>query len=138
MEPSADLVLARETPALRRGSPPGSGGRRGRPQWGGALLRNETRAGKGRILGLSAPGLGLPRAGQALRTEGRFPKVLNPSYDSHPQARSHWPVALDGHAAAGADLRIIVPQRLVLDAAIVPEGDRMRLPEEAHLEFLAR
>src|SRR5262249_2883216 len=33
--------------------------------------------------------------------------------------RSHRPVALDGHAAAGADLWIGVPQRLVLDAAIV-------------------
>src|SRR5262245_60812841 len=94
-----------------------------------------------RLLVLGSPELAKhseQRTGQALRTEGGFPKVLNPSYDSHPQARSHWPVALDGHAAAGADLRIIVPQRLVLDAAIVPEGDRMRLPEEAHLEFLAR
>src|SRR5262249_3793967 len=74
MEPSADLVLARETPARRRGSRPGSGGRRGRPQWGGALLRNETRAGKGRILALSAPGLGTPELAKVSEQKAGFPR----------------------------------------------------------------
>src|SRR5215813_12449346 len=50
---------------------------------------------------------------------------------------SEWPIAFDRHAAAGARLRVIVPQRLVLDAAVVPKGDRVGLPAEPHLEFLA-
>src|SRR5262249_8045254 len=48
------------------------------------------------------------------------------------------PVALDRHATARARLRVVVPQRLMLDAAVVPEGHRMRLPAEPALEFLAR
>src|SRR6185436_70066 len=50
--------------------------------------------------------------------------------------RSDRPVAFDGHPAAGACLRVVVPKRLMLDAAVVPEGNRMGLPAEPHLEFL--
>src|SRR5262249_12964160 len=38
--------------------------------------------------------------------------------------------------AARPRLRVIVPECLVLDAAVVPKGDRMGLPAEPHLEFL--
>src|SRR6516162_1267447 len=55
-----------------------------------------------------------------------------------PRRSSERPFAPDGHAPAGARLRVVVPQRLVLDAPVVPEGDRVRLPTEPHLEFLAR
>src|SRR5262249_52036275 len=47
-----------------------------------------------------------------------------------------WPIAFDRHPTAGSRLRVVVPQRLVLDAAVVPEGDRMRLPAEPALELL--
>src|SRR5262245_56626609 len=55
-----------------------------------------------------------------------------------PQTKSERPIAFDRNSAARAGLRVIVPECLVLDAAIVPEGDRMGLPAEADLEFLAR
>jgi hypothetical protein len=45
------------------------------------------------------------------------------------------PVALDRHTAAGTDLGVIIPQRHVLNAAIVPERDRVRPPAKPHLEF---
>src|SRR5262245_59531841 len=55
-----------------------------------------------------------------------------------PQTKSERPIAFDRNSAARAGLRVIVPECLVLDAAVVPEGDRMLLPAEADLEFLAR
>src|SRR5215470_815651 len=54
------------------------------------------------------------------------------------QMRSKRPIAFDRHATARARLRVIVPECLVLDAAVVPEGDRMTLPGEPHLKFLTR
>src|SRR5262249_5073890 len=51
---------------------------------------------------------------------------------------SNRPIALDRHTPAGPRLRVIVPERLMLDAAIVPERDRMGLPAEPHLDLLAR
>jgi choline dehydrogenase-like flavoprotein len=42
--------------------------------------------------------------------------------------RSDRPIAFDRHPAAGPCLRVVVPERLVLDAAVVPEGNRVRLP----------
>src|SRR5262249_5987276 len=53
-------------------------------------------------------------------------------------AQSERPVTLDRHSTAGARLRIIVPERLMLDTAVVPKGNGMRLPAEAHLKLLAR
>src|SRR5215831_11423529 len=50
--------------------------------------------------------------------------------------RSKWPVAFDRHPTTGSRLGVVVPQRLMLDAAVVPEGYRMRLPTEPALEFL--
>src|SRR5437870_4055634 len=44
------------------------------------------------------------------------------------QIRSERPIAFDRHPAPGACLRVVVPEGLMLDAAVVPEGDRMRLP----------
>src|SRR5436190_23603124 len=52
------------------------------------------------------------------------------------EERLIWRIASDRHPTAGSRLRIVVPQRLMLDAAVVPEGDRMRLPAEPALEFL--
>src|SRR5258708_31866421 len=46
----------------------------------------------------------------------------------------HRPVALDGHPVSGTGMRPVVPHRVVLDAAIVPEGDRVLAPAEAALE----
>src|SRR5271156_2030077 len=43
-------------------------------------------------------------------------------------------VALDGDAVARARGRPVVPHGAVLDAAIVPERDRIRLPAETALE----
>src|SRR6266498_4035603 len=43
-------------------------------------------------------------------------------------------VALDGDAVARAGVRPIIPHRVVLDAAVVPEGDRVLLPAKAALE----
>src|SRR5207249_12330128 len=50
--------------------------------------------------------------------------------------RSERPIALDRHSAARARLRVIVPECLVLDAAVVPEGDGLGFPAKPHLEFL--
>src|SRR5215468_1392331 len=75
-----------------------------------------------------APDRGLQKRRQAntvfreISGAAQFSTFSTASTPSLTQARSHRPIALDGHAAAGADLRIIVPQRLVMDAAIVPEG----------------
>src|SRR5262245_19899809 len=52
---------------------------------------------------------------------------------SHPAALD-WAVALDGDPVAGAGVRPVIPHRVVLDAAIVPERDRVLLPAEAALE----
>jgi hypothetical protein len=52
-----------------------------------------------------------------------------------PYGGSDRPVALDRHTAAGTDLRVIIPQRHVLNAAIVPERDRVGPPAKPHLEF---
>src|SRR5205823_1381791 len=46
----------------------------------------------------------------------------------------HRAVALDGDPVAGAGVRPIIPHRVVLDAAIVPERDRVLAPAEAALE----
>src|SRR5476651_2804716 len=43
-------------------------------------------------------------------------------------------VARDRDAVAAAGVRPVVPHGAVLDAAIVPEGDRVLLPAEAALE----
>src|SRR5712691_11690917 len=43
-------------------------------------------------------------------------------------------VALDGDPVARAGVRPIIPHRVVLDAAVVPEGDRVLAPAEAALE----
>src|SRR6185503_15848313 len=40
-------------------------------------------------------------------------------------------VACDGDAIAAARVRPVVPHRAMLDAAIVPEGDRVLAPAEA-------
>src|ERR1700733_11622397 len=47
---------------------------------------------------------------------------------------SHRPLALDRHPDAGAGVRPVVPQRVVLGAAIVPERDGVFAPAEAALE----
>src|SRR6516162_4729336 len=44
-------------------------------------------------------------------------------------------VATDGDAMPIALVGVVVPERVVLDAAIVPKGDRVRLPLEAHAEL---
>ena len=44
-------------------------------------------------------------------------------------------VAPDGHPVAVPPLRIVVPHGVVLDAAVVPEGDGTLLPAEATLEL---
>ena len=46
------------------------------------------------------------------------------------------PVALDSHTAAGADVGVVVPQRHVLNTAIVPKCDRVGPPAEPHLEWV--
>src|SRR5437660_10758297 len=51
------------------------------------------------------------------------------------QDASERAVALDRHATAGADPGVIVPQRHVLNTAIVPERDRVGPPAKPHLEF---
>src|SRR5712691_9420078 len=48
------------------------------------------------------------------------------------------PVALHRDAVAGAGVGPIVPHRVVLDAAVVPEGDRVLLPAKAALEQRVR
>src|SRR5262249_20943553 len=52
------------------------------------------------------------------------------------RVRSERPIAFDRDPAAGPRLRVIIPECLVLDAAVVPKGDRRGLPAEPHLEFL--
>jgi hypothetical protein len=52
-----------------------------------------------------------------------------------PDGGSDRPVALDRHTAAGTDLRVIIPQRHVLNTAIVPECDGVGPPAKPHLEF---
>src|SRR5678815_904676 len=44
-------------------------------------------------------------------------------------------VTLDRHAMAVAALRIVVPHRVVLHAAVVPERDRVHLPAEPAVEL---
>ena len=44
------------------------------------------------------------------------------------------PIAFYRDAIAGPGLREIIPQRQMLDATIVPEGDAIRLPAEADLK----
>src|SRR5450432_1329714 len=48
--------------------------------------------------------------------------------------QSEWLVARDRDAIAAAGMGPVVPHGAVLDAAIVPEGDRVLLPAEAALE----
>src|SRR5262245_40222839 len=94
------------------------------------------------LLGRGTPSRGAPRPGsrapgwhpaRPFNGRGSAMRLLNTG-----QIRSEWPIAFDRHAPARARLRVIVPECLVLDAAVVPEGDRMLLPAEADLEFLAR
>src|SRR6478672_2686903 len=49
-------------------------------------------------------------------------------------AGSHRPVALHRDPVAGAGVRPVIPHRVVLDAAIVPERDRVLAPAKAALE----
>src|SRR5580704_15157058 len=51
------------------------------------------------------------------------------------QRRLHRPLALDRHPVHDAALAVIVVDRVVLDAAIVPERDRALFPAEAAGEF---
>src|SRR5260370_25106942 len=46
---------------------------------------------------------------------------------------SNRPVALDGDPVARAGVRPVIPHRVVLAAAVVPERDRVFLPAEAAL-----
>ena len=50
----------------------------------------------------------------------------------------HRPVALDGDPVAGAGVRPIIPHRVVLAGAVVPEGDRVLPPAEPALVFRDR
>src|SRR3954470_22388383 len=50
------------------------------------------------------------------------------------RARSNRAFALHRDTVAVAPVRPVVPHRPVLGAAVVPEGDRVRLPAEAALE----
>src|SRR6202008_4541406 len=43
-------------------------------------------------------------------------------------------ITRDRHPISAAGVRPVVPHRVVLDAAVVPEGDRVLLPAEAALE----
>jgi Phosphatidylserine decarboxylase len=77
------------------------------------------------------------------RLHGRAATAARPSALAVRQRANSWtpdsgsdrPVALDRHTAAGTDLGVIIPQRHVLNAAIVPERDRVRPPAKPHLEF---
>src|SRR5262245_8130776 len=51
------------------------------------------------------------------------------------RAYSVRPVAADRDAVAEASVGVVVPHRAVLGAAVVPEGDRVGLPLEAHREL---
>src|SRR5229473_4080235 len=72
--------------------------------------------------------MGAPR-----RPTGAAPTLVQ-RYPQSSGAFLHRPVALHGHPVSGACMRPIVPHRMVLDAAIVPEGDRVLAPAEAALE----
>src|SRR6516164_10554087 len=54
------------------------------------------------------------------------------------EVRSERAIAFERHSAPGPGLWVMIPECLVLDAAVVPKGDRMRVPTESHLEFLPR
>src|SRR6266581_1105439 len=77
------------------------------------------------------------------RLHGRAATAARPSAlavrqranSSTPDSGSDRPVALDRHTAPGTDLGVIIPQRHVLNAAIVPERDRVGPPAKPHLEF---
>ena len=55
--------------------------------------------------------------------------------DAEPSGTVNGPLALDGDAQAAAALRVVVPQGVVLGAAVVPERHRAGLPAEAALQF---
>ena len=66
---------------------------------------------------------------------GNLP-VAKPKYPS--DGVSNWPAALYRHPMTTAYMRTIVPQRAVLDAAIVPKGDGIVAPAEAAVKFWCR
>ena len=76
---------------------------------------------------------GRRRRGQALRTNGLGARARAPSHGSATGA-----VSGDGDPGAGAGLGVVVPHRVVLHAAVVPEGDRVLAPAEAALEVRVR
>src|SRR5688500_3676964 len=45
------------------------------------------------------------------------------------------PIPADRHPVAVAPVGVVVPERTMLGAAVVPERHRARLPAEAHLEL---
>src|SRR5260370_32144314 len=50
-----------------------------------------------------------------------------------------WPIgAFDKHPVARADVGPIIPDRIMLGAAIIPECDRMRRPAETHVPMRPR
>ena len=44
-------------------------------------------------------------------------------------------VAFDRDSVAAAYMRVVVPERMVLDAPVVPEGDRVVFPREADMKL---
>src|SRR5205085_4995378 len=80
------------------------------------------------------------------------PEGASRKVDPHPPSAARWvpspavrergyssvsldrAVAFDGDAVARAGVRPVIPHRVVLDAAIVPEGDRVLAPAETALE----
>src|SRR5262245_26483851 len=75
------------------------------------------------------PGCGRCRAAPCASRRGARPPDAEVS---GPEERL---VAPDRHAVTVAPRRVIVPHRVMLDAAVVPEGDRARLPAEAAVEL---
>src|SRR5262249_59320275 len=86
-----------------------------------------------------APLHSITSSARANSVSGRVrPSVLAVSQRANswtPDGSSDRPIALDRHTAAGTDLGVIIPQRHVLNAAIVPERDRVGPPAKPHLEF---
>ena len=87
--------------------------------------------------GRGAPGTATPHRSQIVMA-GPDPAIqgdprVRPGDDDFREMRATPErfVALDRHAVAVATLREIIPHRVVLDAAVVPERDRVRFPAEA-------
>src|SRR5262249_60089218 len=86
-----------------------------------------------------APLHSITSSARASSVSGRVrPSVLAVSQRANswtPDGSLDRPIALYRHTAAGTDLGVIIPQRHVLNAAIVPERDRVGPPAKPHLEF---